>query len=518
MQKEIDLILTPLQASDEELYLPLAAEKLGVRREEVTAARVIKRSIDARKRAIKINLRLLVACGEELLPPAVRVLEYPDVSNATEVAVVGAGPAGLFAALRLIELGLRPVIFERGKQVSERKADVAAINRGLEVNEDSNYCFGEGGAGTFSDGKLYTRSLKRGDARKVLEVLHHHGASDDILVDAHPHIGTDKLPAVITRMRKTIETSGGRVLFNSRVTDITIKNGRAAGIATKDGTFEFAAIILATGHSARDIYRLLHSKELHLEQKPFAMGVRVEHPQELIDRIQYHGTPREGLLPPASYSLATQVDGRGVYSFCMCPGGIIVPAATADGEVVVNGMSSSARNSPYANSGVVVEIRAEDFKGHEKAGPLAGLLYQQEMEKIAFREGGGGLRAPAQKLADFVSNKPSTTLQKTSYNPGVSPSGLHEWLPAQIAGRLKDGFMAFERKMRGYVTNEAMLLGVESRTSSPVRVSRDPATLEHVQIRGLYPCGEGAGYAGGIVSSAMDGERCAEMAAGALRA
>jgi len=517
MQTQIDIALTPLQASDERLYMPLLAARLGVKQSEITCARIIRRSIDARKKSIKVNLRFLISCGEPAAPPMGRAFDYPDVSSATEVAIVGAGPAGLFAALRLIELGFRPVIFERGKKVSERKADIAAVNKGHITGGDSNYCFGEGGAGTFSDGKLYTRSDKRGDARKILEVFHFHGASNDILIDSHPHIGTDRLPSIITRMRETIEGAGGSIFFNSRVTDIMIRDGRVTGIETHGGErFDSAAVILATGHSARDIYRLLHGKNIQIEAKPYAMGVRVEHPQALIDRIQYHGTLRQGLLPAASYSLATQVEGRGVYSFCMCPGGIIVPASTAEGEVVVNGMSSSSRNSPYANSGIVVEVRQEDFKGHESAGPLAGLMYQQALERAAFEHGGGELRAPAQRLADFVSNRRSTSLPVSSYHPGINASDLHQWLPPAIAGRLRGGFRAFESRMRGFVTNDAVILGVESRTSTPVKVPRDNATFEHVQIKGLYPCGEGAGYAGGIVSSAIDGENCAVHVADAI--
>ena len=518
MQTQIDIILTPLQASDERLYMPLLAARLGVKEDEITCARVIRRSIDARKKSIKVNLRFVVACGEPATPLAPRAFDYPDVSLAPEVAIVGAGPAGLFAALRLIELGFKPVIFERGKKVSERKTDIAAVNKKHLVNEDSNYCFGEGGAGTFSDGKLYTRSNKRGDISKILEVLHLHGASGDILIDAHPHIGTDRLPSIITRMRGTIEAAGGSIFFESRVTDLIIKDGRVSGIETNSGErFGAAAVILATGHSARDIYQLLHGKNILIEAKPYAMGVRVEHPQGLIDRIQYHGTPRQGLLPAASYGLAAQVDGRGVYSFCMCPGGIIVPASTAGNEVVVNGMSSSGRNSPYANSGIVVEVRQEDFKEYESFGPLAGLKFQQALEQAAFDQGGGELRAPAQRLADFVSARPSSSLPVSSYHPGLSASALHRWLPPAIAGRLQGGFRAFENKMRGFLTNDAVILGVESRTSTPVKVPRDNATFEHLQIKGLYPCGEGAGYAGGIVSSAIDGENCAQHVAYALR-
>lgn len=511
------MVVTPEQASDKRLYMPLLAARMGVREDEITSARVIKRSIDARKKQIKVNLRFFVSCGEPPPAPEPGALDYPDVSKAPEVGIVGAGPAGLFAALRLIELGLRPVIFERGKKVAERKADVAAVNKKQIVDEDSNYCFGEGGAGTFSDGKLYTRSNKRGDISKILDVLHYHGASEDILIDAHPHIGTDRLPAIITKIRETIEASGGVAHFNSRVTDLMVRDGRACGVVTADGArHEAGAVILATGHSARDIYSLLQTKKIHIEAKPYAMGVRVEHAQNLIDGIQYHGTPRGALLPAASYSLAAQVEGRGVYSFCMCPGGIIVPASTANGEVVVNGMSSSGRNSPYANSGIVVEVRPEDFSEYRASGELAGLRYQQALERRAFEEGGGGLKAPAQRLADFVSKRASSSLPGSSYHPGISPSELHRWLPAPIAGRLLEGFRAFDRKMRGFLTNDAVVLGVESRTSTPVKVPRDRETLEHVQIKGLYPCGEGAGYAGGIVSSAIDGERCAQRAAAAI--
>lgn len=503
--------MSPREASGEKFYLPVLARHLGVNEDAISCARIVRRSIDARGRDIKINLRFFVAFNEPAPEIKPAVFDYPDVSNRREVVIIGFGPAGLFAALRLIELGYRPIIFERGKKVSARKTDIAAINKRHFVDIDSNYCFGEGGAGTFSDGKLFTRSIKRGNVSKILEVFHFHGASEDILIDAHPHIGTNRLPGIITRMRETIENAGGKIFFESRVTDFIIKDNRVQGVEIRKGDkVPASAVILATGHSARDIYELLHKKNIVLEAKPYAMGVRVEHPQELIDRIQYHGSPRGEYLPAATYGLAAQINGRGVYSFCMCPGGIIVPAATSNDEVVVNGMSSSARNSPYANSGIVVEIRPEDFKKYAEYGSLAGLKFQQALEHEAYMQGGADLKAPAQRLLDFVSNKSSSSLPKSSYHPGITPSALNEWLPPVIGVSLQEGFKAFEKKMRGFLTNEAVILGVESRTSTPVKIPRDKETFEHVQVKGLFPCGEGAGYAGGIVSSAIDGENCAE--------
>ena len=519
MRKEIDLALLPQDAAEEARLAARAAQALGIRPGQISALRVIRRSVDARRRHIVVNLRVL-ACFDEPAPAFEAVaFSYPDVSSKEPVVVVGAGPAGLFAALRLIELGLKPVVLERGRPVSSRKRDIALIHREHALNPESNYCFGEGGAGTFSDGKLYTRSKKRGDNRRALEILRAHGASESILYEAHPHIGSDRLPTVIARIRETVLRAGGEIHFDTRVTSLATRNRTVAGVVTRQGdTVEGRAVILATGHSARDVYEGLSQAGLLLEAKPFAMGVRVEHPQALINAIQYHRDPQMAFLPPAAYSLVHQASGRGVYSFCMCPGGFIVPAATAPGEVVVNGMSPSLRNSPFANAGLVVEVRAEDLAPFSAHGPLAGLRFQQALEQEAFRHAGGGQTAPAQRVTDFIAGKPSSELPETSYIPGLSASSLHAWLPSPIGARLHEGLRAFEQKMRGFVTREAVLVGVESRTSSPVRIPRDRETLQHVQLGGLYPCGEGAGYAGGILSSAIDGENCATAAAAWLGA
>ncbi len=510
MHKIINLSLSPKRASDEKYYKHDAAEFLHINEDEITSIEILRKSIDARKKFIKINVQLEIWWNE--IPKKEQFeLHLNDVSEKEEVIIVGAGPAGLFAALKLIEKGLKPLIFERGKDVKERKKDIQIINTNKGINPDSNYCFGEGGAGTFSDGKLYTRSKKRGDVKRILDILQLHGASKDILSDAHPHIGTNKLPGIIVKIRQTIQNAGGKIFFNTRITDFIIENNVIKGVVTQNGDKVFGkAVILAAGHSARDIYELLYQKNILLEEKSFAMGVRVEHPQALTDSIQYSCKVRSDYLPAASYSLVTQVQERGVYSFCMCPGGFIVPAATAPGEIVVNGMSPSGRNSKFANSGIVVEIRSEDFPDKEKYGVLAGLKYQENLEKTAFQNGGRGLVAPAQRLHDFVNGKISPTLPETSYYPGVVSSPLHFWLPEHIGKRLQEGFKVFGKKMRGYLTNEAIVLGVESRTSSPVRIPRDKESLQHPQIKNLYPCGEGAGFAGGIISAAVDGERCAE--------
>ncbi len=510
MKKEINISVSPKQASSEEFYKSVIAEKLHVDLSRIVLINVKRKSIDARQRNIRINLSADVFVDEI---PVVDKIEfnYGNVEHCTPVIIVGAGPGGLFAALRLIELGFKPIIFERGKNVSERKRDIAKIHREHLVDPESNYGFGEGGAGTFSDGKLYTRSKKRGNVRRILEILYENGALPEILIDAHPHIGTNMLPGIITRIRTRIIESGGEVHFNSRVADFIVKDDVCCGVVLADGTVaEAKAVILATGHSAREIYEILYSKGISIEAKSFAVGVRAEHPQLLIDQIQYKQPERGPFLPPATYSFVEQVDQRGVYSFCMCPGGVIVPAATAPGELVVNGMSPTLRNTKFANSGMVVEIRPEDLREFSHLGVFAGLEFQRKVERLCFALSGNTQFAPAQRMADFVDNRFSQNLPDSSYHPGLVSVPLHEKLPKRIRTRLQEAFKVINTKARGYLTNEAVVVGVESRTSSPIRIPRNENTLEHVKIKCLYPCGEGAGYAGGIVSSAMDGERCAE--------
>lgn len=518
MIKELQLRVSLKEEERSDILVIKSAHALDIDKEDITGVKVLRKSIDARKPKIIFNYKVAVYIREVLPKTSEYQFDYKDVSKAKPIHIIGFGPAGMYAALRCIELGFKPIVLERGKNVKERRRDLKAINQDHFVNEDSNYCFGEGGAGTYSDGKLYTRSLKRGDVRRIFENLVYHGATDQILVDAHPHIGTNKLPKVVTNIRETILNYGGEIHFETRVTDFIIKNNKIQAIQFQNGE-EMPAnrVILATGHSARDIFYLLHKKEIALEAKSFAMGVRVEHPQHIIDSIQYHCSgKRSELLPAASYSLVQQVNDRGVYSFCMCPGGFIVPAATANGEVVVNGMSPSKRNNLFANSGIVVEIDVNrDLPKYEKFGPLKGLEYQKNLERMAFTAGGRSQIAPAQRLTDFVEGRLSSNLNPTSYQPGLNASPLHSLLPKLIGSRLRKGFAAFGQKMKGYYTEEANIVGVESRTSSPVCIPRNEQ-LEHPQIKGLFPCGEGGGYAGGIVSAAMDGERCAEAAANNL--
>ncbi len=512
MIQDLDITVSPRTAEDPDGIRNSLANLLGLSSSEISHFVIIRRSVDARRRPVLIHLKLRVFIGEDPIDEKPPEFNYKDVSKAQEVLIIGAGPAGLFAALRLIELGYRPIILERGKTVSERKLDIASLNRNEQIDPDSNYCFGEGGAGTFSDGKLYTRSKKRGDVQRILDIFIYHGADPIISVEAHPHIGSDRLPGIIENMRQTILDAGGWIEFQARVNEFIISDGRLSGVKTDRGdVFEAEAVILATGHSARDIYYLLKSSNIYMEVKGFAMGVRVEHPQYLIDRLQYHHPAGRGdYLPPAEYSLATQVAGRGVYSFCMCPGGHIVPSATDDKELVVNGMSNSSRSSRWANSGLVVEIREEDLEAYKSDGSLAGLAFQKELEQLAFINGGNGQIAPAQRLTDFTAGKLSSGLPESSYHPGLISSPLHFWLPEFISGRLKMGLIKFNKKMNGYLSKDALMVGVESRTSSPVRIPRGRESFEHQGVLGLFPCGEGAGYAGGIASCAMDGEKCAE--------
>jgi uncharacterized FAD-dependent dehydrogenase len=519
MPKELLTQVSPETAADEQLLKNEVAKLIRVSAKDISHVTVLKRSIDARQKAIKINLKVNVFLGDEpFREDKIQLPNYPNVENAQEVIVVGAGPAGLFAALQLIELGLKPIVVERGKDVRGRRRDLKAINLEGIVNEDSNYCFGEGGAGTYSDGKLYTRSKKRGDVDRILKLFVAFGASEDILIEAHPHIGTNKLPKIISDMRDKIIEFGGKVLFETRVIDILIKSNEVQGIVTQNGdTISANKLILATGHSARDIFELLDRKKIYIEAKPFALGVRAEHPQELIDKIQYSCDYRGEFLPPAPYSIVKQVNGRGMYSFCMCPGGVIAPCATSPGEVVTNGWSPSKRDQATANSGIVIELKPEDFKPYAKFGALAGMEFQKSIEQKAWHLAGGTQKVPAQRMIDFTQSKVSSSIPKTSYVPGTTSVELGEVFPGFLTQILRQGFLDFGKSMKGYLTNEAILHAPESRTSSPVRIPRDAETLEHLQIKGLYPCGEGAGYAGGIISAAIDGEKCALKIAEVLK-
>ena len=510
MTQEYQIRVQPHVAANEQALRSYLADEYGFDVRTVTAVRILRRSIDARQRTIFVNLKVRIYINEQPQQDEFVRTEYPDVSGRPQVIVVGAGPGGLFAALRLIELGLRPIVLERGKDVHERKKDLAQIAKTQQVDGESNYCFGEGGAGAYSDGKLYTRSKKRGSIEKILNVFCQHGALTNILADAHPHIGTDKLPRVIENMRNTILRSGGEVHFQTKMTQLIIKGDCVVGCLAADKEF-LGPVILATGHSARDVYRYLAEAKIDIEAKGIAVGVRLEHPSKLIDQIQYHNRQGRGkYLPAAEYSFVTQVDGRGVYSFCMCPGGFVIPAATDKEQIVVNGMSPSNRGGQWSNSGMVVELRAEDIEGED---PLRVMAFQEQLERDCWQQGNRRQTAPAQRMADFVNNRLSYDLPKSSYAPGLISSPLHFWMPKTISHRLQEGFKAFGRMSHGFLTNEATMIGVETRTSSPVRILRDGETLMHVRIQGLFPCGEGAGYAGGIVSAGVDGERCANMCA-----
>jgi uncharacterized FAD-dependent dehydrogenase len=506
MQKDIEITLAPEEIDNITAIKKNLSEALKIDFSRIDGYKILKRSIDARSRKVIYRLQVRAFIDEPLLAESF-VVNYKNVSDAKHVVIVGAGPAGLFAALQCIENGLKPIVLERGKDVKQRRRDLAAINKEGIVNTESNYCYGEGGAGTYSDGKLYTRSNKRGDINKVLQAFVQHGAAEDILVDARPHIGTNKLPHIITAIRETILNAGGEVRFDQKVTDVLIDFGKIKGVEVNgEEKLLSDAVILATGHSARDIYELLHKKNILVEAKPFALGVRIEHPQSIIDAAQYHCDIRSEFLPPAYYSLVEQVGARGVFSFCMCPGGIIAPCATYADEIVVNGWSPSKRNNPFANSGTVVQITLDDVKGDD---PLRMMHFQSEIEKTAFRLGGGDLVAPGQRMVDFVEGRISVDLPKNSYLPGTRSVMLKETLPDFVASSLKNALPLFGKKMKGYYTNEAILVGVESRSSSPVRIPRDKETFQHPQVAGLYPCAEGAGYAGGIVSAAIDGVNCA---------
>lgn len=518
MTKEYQIRVLPVVAASENAIKRYLAEEQGIDQRTINSVRVLKKSIDARQRTIFVNLKIRVYINEVPQDDEYEHTEYQNVEGRPQVVVVGEGPGGLFASLRLIELGLRPVVLERGKDVRERKMDLAQITKTQKVDPESNYCFGEGGAGAYSDGKLYTRSKKRGNVNKILNVFCQHGASTSILADAHPHIGTDKLPRVIENMRNTIIKCGGEVHFQTKMTRLVVEGERVTGVEAVDlktcGELTFRGpVILATGHSARDVYRLLVESNIHIEAKGIAVGVRLEHPSQLIDQIQYHNREGRGkYLPAAEYSFVTQVEERGVYSFCMCPGGFVIPAATGPQQLVVNGMSPSNRGTQWSNSGMVVELHPDDVGG-DSSDPLCMMHFQEKLERDCWQQGNMKQTAPAQRMADFVNNRLSYDLPKSSYAPGLISSPLHFWMPPFVAKRLQEGFKKFGKMSHGFLTNEAVLIATETRTSSPVRIARDPATLQHVTVQGLFPCGEGAGYAGGIVSAGVDGERCAEMCA-----
>ena len=518
MTKEYQIRVLPVVAASENAIKRYLAEEQGIDQRTINSVRVLKKSIDARQRTIFVNLKIRVYINEVPQDDEYEHTEYQNVEGRPQVVVVGEGPGGLFASLRLIELGLRPVVLERGKDVRERKMDLAQITKTQKVDPESNYCFGEGGAGAYSDGKLYTRSKKRGNVNKILNVFCQHGASTSILADAHPHIGTDKLPRVIEKMRNTIIKCGGEVHFQTKMTRLVVEGERVTGVEAVDlktgGELTFhGPVILATGHSARDVYRLLVESNIHIEAKGIAVGVRLEHPSQLIDQIQYHNREGRGkYLPAAEYSFVTQVEERGVYSFCMCPGGFVIPAATGPQQLVVNGMSPSNRGTQWSNSGMVVELHPDDVGG-DSSDPLCMMHFQEKLERDCWQQGNMKQTAPAQRMADFVNNRLSYDLPKSSYAPGLISSPLHFWMPPFVAKRLQEGFKKFGKMSHGFLTNEAVLIATETRTSSPVRIARDPATLQHVTVQGLFPCGEGAGYAGGIVSAGVDGERCAEMCA-----
>lgn len=516
MKNQIELSITPDEINLPEILSLKSSQELKLENEKISAVIPLRKSIDARSKHIVFRILVDVYIDEK--PEEKKTIKYNPVTDVKKVIIVGFGPAGMFAALKLIELGIKPIIVERGKDVQERRRDIRAIQQDHIVNPDSNYCFGEGGAGAYSDGKLYTRSTKRGDITKILDILIQHGADAEIAVDTHPHIGSNKLPKIVAAIRQTILDNGGEIHFNSRVEDFLLMDRKIAGVRINTGQEVFGdAVILATGHSARDIYYLLHKKKIRIDPKPFAMGVRIEHPQALINEIRYHTKETHPNLPAAGYTLVTEVEDRGVYSFCMCPGGIIVPAATAPEEIVVNGMSLSKRNSPFANSGFVVEVTKQEWTKFEKYQPFAALLLQEELEQKAFLLANETQSAPAQRVTDFVAEKVSSSLPKCSYIPGLTSAPLHKELPSFIALRLRKALFNFDRKMHGYYTEDAVLVGVETRTSSPIRIPRDRETLMHPEIVGFFPCGEGAGYAGGIVSAAIDGENCAVAAERFLR-